>query len=313
MFLITLLAAAAAGSAAAAQGTPQASGLAELGLPEMAVTVTDTAIEGIPGELPAGRYLLTVTSDVDAGGAVELARPEHGATDAFIAAYPMLHASHAHDAATEPAGGHDDHGEMAMTPTAAHGDSHDAAGMDLSVIYSATFAGGATAWPDRPAQVVLDLPPGEWVATGGSGGTQAPVIFTVTGEMPADLPEPRAGATITMGEYVIKVTDGALVPGRQVIRVDNIGVQPHLVTAGVTQAAVNTDEIVALEQPGAAGAASLGLTPGFATTSQSRGASMWVVADLTSGSWVLLCHFPDLGDGRAHSAHGMVDVITIDD
>jgi hypothetical protein len=36
---------------------------ADLGLPEIAVTVTDTAIEGAPADLPAGRYVLAVTSE----------------------------------------------------------------------------------------------------------------------------------------------------------------------------------------------------------------------------------------------------------
>lgn len=314
MLFIALLTAAAAGPAAA-QGTPQASGLAALGLPELAITVTDTAIEGIPAELPAGRYLVTVSTDVETGGAIELARPENGATDAFIAAYPTLHAGHA-NAPTEPASGHVDDGDMHMTPTAAHddhGDAHDDAGGDLSVIYDATYAGGATAWPDQPAQVVLDLPPGEWVATGGSSGTQSPITFAVTGDMPADLAEPETDATLTMGEYVIEVTDGSLASGPQLIRVDNIGVQPHFVSADRTDADVTRDEIAALEQPGAAGAASLGLTPGFATTTQSRGTTLWLAVDLAPGTWVLLCHFPDLGDGQTHSAHGMVNVVTIDD
>lgn len=38
-------------------------GLADLGLPELNLTVTLDAVEGVPESLEAGRYLLTVSSD----------------------------------------------------------------------------------------------------------------------------------------------------------------------------------------------------------------------------------------------------------
>ena len=33
-----------------------------MALPEIAVTITETAFEGVPAELAAGRYVLTVTN-----------------------------------------------------------------------------------------------------------------------------------------------------------------------------------------------------------------------------------------------------------
>src|SRR5215210_2743591 len=54
-----------------AQDASPASGgshpFADLALPEIAVTITETAFEGVPMELTAGRYVLTVTNALEAG------------------------------------------------------------------------------------------------------------------------------------------------------------------------------------------------------------------------------------------------------
>jgi hypothetical protein len=46
---------------AASARVKDAGDLASLGYPELKVTVTDTGFEDVPEELPAGRYLLSVT------------------------------------------------------------------------------------------------------------------------------------------------------------------------------------------------------------------------------------------------------------
>ena len=67
--LLLLLAALAAPLRTSAQDT--ANPFADLGLPEIAITVTDTAFDGAPSELEAGRYVLSVanssSSEDDAG------------------------------------------------------------------------------------------------------------------------------------------------------------------------------------------------------------------------------------------------------
>ena len=50
-------------SPASERGNP----FVELGLPEIAITITETAFEGVPTELTAGRYVLTVTNALEAG------------------------------------------------------------------------------------------------------------------------------------------------------------------------------------------------------------------------------------------------------
>ena len=42
----------------------QSEPLADLGLPELAITLTDAGLEGVPAETPAGRYLVSFTNNV---------------------------------------------------------------------------------------------------------------------------------------------------------------------------------------------------------------------------------------------------------
>ena len=53
------------GGTSAQQATPAAGPFADLGLPELDITVTATGYEGIPDQIEAGRYLLTVTATED--------------------------------------------------------------------------------------------------------------------------------------------------------------------------------------------------------------------------------------------------------
>jgi hypothetical protein len=72
------------------------------------------------------------------------------------------------------------------------------------------------------------------------------VAFEVTGDMPTDLVEPESSATLTMGEYVIEVTEGEIVSGQHVLRVDNIGTQPHFVTSAMTTKDLTEEDLQAM-------------------------------------------------------------------
>jgi hypothetical protein len=141
--------------------------------------------------------------------------------------------------------------------------------------------------------------------------------------MPTDLPEPEAAATIVMGEYVIEVAEGELTSGTQVIRIDNIGAQPHFIgwfqlPDGTTaeQIQVVLDEEMQAEMTGTPAAYS-GLNPDedmmpvTFTATQSTNTSMWITLDLAAGTHGLVCFFPDMGDGLPHAYHGMYNVIEV--
>ena len=172
--------------------------------------------------------------------------------------------------------------------------------------------------------MVIDLTPGEWIGWADNpDAPQKPVFFRVTGEMPTDLVEPSSDATITMAEYVIEVSEGELTSGPQVVRIDNVGAQPHFIgwfqgPDDMTQEQIEVllDEEMQGEMTGTPVAYS-GLNPDedfvpiTFTATQSPNTSIWITVDLEAGTHGLACFFPDLGDGRPHAYHGMFNVVEV--
>jgi hypothetical protein len=294
-----------------AQDATPSSGLTELDLPTLDITVTANAYEGIPETLEAGRYLVTVAVAADAGefgGGVGFVQPAGMTADEFIGFLGDL-AAPAAEPGSEPIG----------TPEVDAGEEDP--GMLPPFVYESVFAGGTYAEPGESSQIVLDFTPGEWVAWGDDPAAPwAPVKFEATGDMPAELEEPESSATITMGEYLIEVTEGELVKGPQLIRIDNIGAQPHFITSGTTKVAVTDADIEAVlesEMTGTPPAVDFNFETDFEESffsgSQSNGTSIWIPIDLTPGNLVMLCYFPDLGDGAPHAYHGMYSLVSIPD
>lgn len=316
-----MLAMVAAVPVAVAQEATPTSGLEGLGLPELDVTVTLEGYEGIPDQIEAGRYLVTVTApeEMEFGGGVAFVRPPEGTTtDAFLASIMGgPDETGVGEAAGTPI---DDAASAAGTPAA---EGEEGSGMP-DALFQATYAGGVYADPGTSAQVVLDLGPGEWIAWADDpeAGIE-PFVFQVTGEMPADLPEPEAGATIIMAEYLIEVSEGALAAGPQVVRIDNVGAQPHYIAwflgpDGMTEEQIQIvlDEEMQAEMSGTPVAYSdlnpeEDLMPILFTATQSTGTSIWLTVDLPPGTHGLTCFFPDLGDGLPHAYHGMFMVVEV--
>lgn len=317
MLCLSLMLALPIGGVAAQDASPEPAGAFDtLGLPTLDITVTAEGYDGIPATVEAGRYLVTLRVSEDTGefgGGIGFVQPPAGMSAADF---------------VQQAYGPPDESGSAGTASPVAGSteaSPDTMGGPPPFIFDARFAGGAFGDPGETVQIVLDLPPGEWIAWGDDPeATQEPVIFEATGEMPGEMPEPEAAATITMGEYIIEVTDGALRAGPQVVRVDNIGAQPHFLLAakgpdGMTEAQIGTilDEEMEAQMAGAEPAYS-DLDPnvditeeGFFTGTQSGGTSQWVLIDVAPGSYVLICFFPDLGDGMPHAYHGMYTVVEV--
>ena len=117
---------------------------------------------------------------------------------------------------------------------------------------------------------------------------------------------------------------GELTTGSYVVRVDNIGAQPHFigwsqVPDGLTEDQIQ--EVLDLE-----GEAMMTGTPAVYgdfnpdedlidvtfTPTQSTGTSQWVhVTDVQAGTHVLICFFPDISDGAPHAFHGMYSLVEI--
>jgi hypothetical protein len=306
-------------STVTAQDATPASGLADAGLPQLDITMSATGYEGIPDQIEAGRYLVSLTIEEGAG--------EFGGGVSFVQAPPDMTSEDFMTAFMTPPD-ESGVGDVAGTPIVGSeatpaGGANETSGLP-SFLFDATYAGGTYSFTGGVTQVVLDLTPGEWIAwTDDFSAPQAPVIFEVTGEMPAELPEPEAAATITMGEYVIEVTEGELTGGSQVVRIDNIGAQPHFIgwfqlPPGSTEEQIQTilDEEQQAMMTGTPAVYSdldpeADLMPVTFTATQSPSTRIWITVDLQAGTHGMACFFPDIEDGLEHAYHGMYTVIEV--
>lgn len=263
---------------------------ANLGLPEIVVTVTDNAIDGVPAELSAGRYVLAVTNDF-------VESPEETAGAAFLRLPDDISA-----------------GEFLA-------DVRDAeAGVwPRDWYYSTTLAGGPYALPGETAYAVIDLTAGEWLLwTEAPEAPQAPVLVTVTGEALSDSPVPAADTTIELSDFAFDF-GGELNAGVQIIEVVNSGTQPHFVfIGGVPDGTTVDDALAAFEaywDPETAPTSefSFAETPELlGTGDQSAGTTAWYAIDLPAGTVVVACFVTDPETGLPHAMLGMTTIEVIE-
>lgn len=284
---------------------------ADLGLPEIAVTITESAYEGVPAELAAGRYVLTVTNALapeegpfgpESAGAAFLQLPEDMTAEDFIAeAGPPAATPEAADAAASPIG--EDEGDMMPPPW----------------YYETTLAGGPYAMPGETRSAVIELTAGEWILWAEyPGAPQAPVPVTVTGEAPADQPVPAADVIVEMDEYSFAFSPDLTV-GSQVFEVANVGEQPHFIGMGRVPEGTTVDDVMGLfamfEDPMATpvgGLAFEDIEIVLDTADQSAGVTAWYPADITPGTYLLVCFVPDPESGIPHAMLGMTQIVEVE-
>ncbi|MGH2535168.1 MAG: hypothetical protein ACRDJW_23135, partial [Thermomicrobiales bacterium] len=279
---------------------------ADLGLPEITVTITETAIEGAPAELAAGRYVLAVTNateDDDSGIAlgVGFLQPPEGMTGAEFAAMfapATPEAAAANGEASPPADG----GDAGPPPW----------------YYETALAGGIDALAGETAYTVLDLTAGEWVLWAEDPtAPQPPVPVIVTGDAPADPPAPTADVTITGLEMSFTI-EGTLASGPRTIAFTNGGQQPHFLLLLKVPEGTTVDDFLALAatfgDPAATPPGTLTfdqITDAVSTGDQSSGVTTWIAADLEAGTYIMVCFILDPETGAPHAMIGMIDVVTV--
>jgi hypothetical protein len=188
--------------------------------------------------------------------------------------------------------------------------------------FQAEMAGGTGAFAG-PAQAIIDLTPGEWIAWAGfPDAPQAPVGLSVTGEAgatPAAGAEPAADVTVTMFEYDFSV-EGTLTPGSHVFAVTDVGAQPHEMFMLRAPGPVTEEQIAQvldLEMQGGTPAPDADLPnpeefiPAASMTPLSMGKTGWIAVTLEAGTYIMLCFVPDIESGMPHAYHGMYQVITV--
>jgi hypothetical protein len=260
---------------------------ADLGLLEVAVTITNEAFANIPARLAAGRYVLSVTnafhdSEEETSGAALLRLPDDVGANEFIASV------------------RDDEG--AWPP---------------DWYYSTSMAGGAYATLEATAYAVIDLTAGNWILwSEAPGAPQAPVPIAVSGEFPANPPAPIADTTVELSEFDFAFSAPFKV-GQQIIEVVNSGKQPHfLFIGGVPDGTTVADAQTAFEafwDPESAPAEfSFAESPELlGTGDQSAGTTAWYAVDLPAGAVVVACFVTDPGTGEPHALLGMTEIVTI--
>jgi hypothetical protein len=262
---------------------------ADLGLPEIELQFTAADFTGMQESLEAGRYLVIVHGEPAeedwAMGPMFVQLPEGVTLDDVLA----------------------------IDPSTLHGPP--------DWFYDAYVPGGpnvVASTGETTAYGVIDLLPGEWFVAGGEL-SQPPVAFTVTGDAPADAPEPEANVTLTIGEMVIEVTDGAFVVGQNIVKVENIGAEPHYVELGKVPdgtAAANVDALIMTFTGGIPEAEPLDendFTLVGYSGDQSGGTTQWVTMTIAEpGTHVAMCWIPDPETMMPHAAMGMYAMIEIE-
>ena len=273
-------------SPAAAAEVPAA--WAELGLPEINLSISD-AIEGMPESVEAGRYLVSVTGE---------AGPDDYALGALFMQLPEGLAF-----------------EDAMAQAAQSEDVPP-------FFYDAVFAGGVAALVpagQTSSVAIIDLAPGagQWVLLDPSF-SRAPLPFEVTGEMPTDLTDPESAATLSMGEMYIEVSEGTLAAGENVVKVVNEGAQPHFIEVMKVPEGTTNDNITGAIE------AEMGATPSAEPLNfeeampagyipeQSAGVTAWHTLSLEAGTYAVMCWITDPETGMPHAMLGMHNVIVVE-
>ena len=169
-----------------------------------------------------------------------------------------------------------------------------------------------------PGTAVIDLTEGEWIAWGDDPeSSQAPVVVSVTGEFPTDVAEPDANVMMTLVDFGIMV-EGNLVAGEHVLRIENLGAQPHFVDLEIVPAGTTNEDLAGLlatvmtgGTPAAGGLSEADLQPVLYTPTQSIGTITWTKATLEAGTYAAVCWFPTAGLGDPHALHGMHTVFDV--
>ena len=299
------------GSLVSVQGTPGSpvpqpvNPFADLDLPELAITVTAGAIEGLPPQLPAGRYILSVT------GAT--ATPESGVGSGVV--FLQVPSNMTTDSLLD-----------AIAETAAMPAMMDESSPSWMVNTSVT--GGPYARNDETVYADVDLAAGSWVLwTEDPNAPQRPVPVTVTGEASSDPPTPVSDVRIELDEFFYAFSND-IAAGPLILEVANVGTLPHFI------ALIRVSEDTTVEDIQALVAGTDGALPApvgnlavanveqvFAAGDQSDGVTAWYATSLSAGTYAAVCFMTSLiidgsltllgEQGASHTLMGMVAIIEV--
>jgi hypothetical protein len=282
--IVVLLAGASFGpSAATAQGGRDYLFADTLGLPEIRITALGgfEGFEGVPAEVPAGRYVVTLTNRTESATHVVFVRLPEGKTAAD------------YQATIDPQ-------SPGPPPGVAQG--------SLDWVYGAYMAGGLAAYGfGQRVQVIIDLPPGNYAVTdpwpavpSTMAVTRGPATPTALAQPPSDAVSAATGSA--KAGYAFQVT-GHLSAGPQVLEIRNDTAQPQHVTFVHSPDRVSRERAMDIFRQAF-------LPVAFAGT-QSAGTTQWLALDLEPGHYVVVGGVTDPASGQPNAALGLVDVLAV--
>lgn len=305
---LTALAGRGIGTASAQEGSPEAGSnpFADLGLPELAVTATDTGYEGVPAEIPAGRYVLVLTNAISA--------PNEDLPDILDFAGAGFIKVPAEFTAEELLA------MMAAPPALESGSTEaDPEGSGLPPwYYETTLGGGPFARRGETDYAVIDLTAGDWILWSEDPATPRLLAgVRVTGDLPVDLPAPAGGKRVEMSDFAFTIDP--LQTGRQTIELTNVGVQPHFLGLTLVPDGATVEDSLALfatlfGDPSATPPANLSaddLRIVLDSANQSAGVTAWHSVDLLAGTYAAVCFAIDPATGMPHTMLGMAQIVVV--
>ena len=180
----------------------------------------------------------------------------------------------------------------------------------------ASDAGGpAPPPPNDTSTVIQDLAPGTYglicfipsadgVPHVAKGMSRELKVVEATGPAAA---EPEADLVIKLLEYDFQLS-APITPGKHIIRVENLGIQPHEIAFAKLNPGKKPEDVTAW------GMKQVGPPPGTVWGGVSGikpGSHVIVEVDLPAGEYGLLCFLPDAKDGKPHFMHGMQKATTV--
>ena len=267
---------------ASAQG---ATPVADLGLPEITITMSDAGFQVSPTQTPAGWTLVTFTN---------ASNEEEDAPDLMLLPEGMTA---------------DDVTSALATPEAAA----------PAWVYQTTFAGGPFATKGKTTQAVANLTAGAWYVFSGGEPQFAGTALTVTAASSASpaAVSITADVDVSLQEYTFVGLEHPVPAGAHVWQVTNTGQQPHImlifpIPAGTTTEQVQASVRTMMTGTPEAGAIDLGNAPAAAGCSTlSTGQSLYLPVDLVAGTYGAICFFPDEQTGAPHALMGMEIAFTV--
>lgn len=128
-----------------------------------------------------------------------------------------------------------------------------------------------------------------------------PAVEPAARDVPADV-------TIKLTDYAFELST-PLTPGNHVIRVENVGPQPHELALARLAPGKTIKDIEMWEKGGEKGLPPVSAMGGVAPMMANESGQF--VVELTPGDYALICFLPDGKDGKAHLMHGMVKQIKV--